>query len=397
MCSVGKACREACSSLSNGNDKDFQYIQELDTVVKEELVLRLGTELEGNPTICHRHKEKFILNYCSNNKKCCDPYKKHKKAVRTSLKAITLGLAKRTNGLNIHLIPGQKMCPGCRVTIFKGLEMIAHETSTSDPFDDFQQEYDESESKIALNDSLLEMEISPVKAHSLAPHSRVSYVKRKMKQIDEHLEKKRSTIRSEIATTIKISNGSFTEKDPALLQASKELEQKGKDLDCLVELMREKLPHVNNSRKIQILTMVPPSWSIKKAQDVFRVSDYMIREARKLVQTRGIMELPEEKHGKNISNETEELVRNFYCDDEFSRQMPGKKDFLSVSRNLHMQKRLLLCGLKELYSSFKQKFPDVKVGFSKFCSLRPKWCVLVGSSGTHSVWYVPCTRTWCLC
>ena len=50
-----------------------------------------------------------------------------------------------------------------------------------------------------------------------------------------------------------------------------------------------------------------------------------------------------------------------------------------------MQKRLLLCGLKELYSSCKQKCPDVKVGFSKFCSLRPKWCVLVGSSGTHSV------------
>ena len=323
MCSVGKACGEACSSVSNGNDKDFQYIQVLDTVVKEELVLRLGTELEGNPTICHRHKEKFILNYCSNNKKCCDPYKKHKKAARTSLKAVTLGLAKRTNGLNIHLIPGQKICPGHRVTIFKGLEMIAHETSTSDPFDDFQQEYDESESKIALTDSLLEMEISPVKAHSLAPHSRVSYVKRKMKQIDEHLEKKRSTIRSEIATTIKISNGSFTEKDPALLQASKEVEQKGKDLDCLVELMREKLPHLNNSRKIQILTMVPPSWSIKKAQDVFRVSDYMIREARKLVQTRGIMELPDEKHGKNISKETEKVVRNVYCDDECSRQMPA--------------------------------------------------------------------------
>ena len=43
-----------------------------------------------------------------------------------------------------------------------------------------------------------------------------------------------------------------------------------------------------------------------------------------------------------------------------------------------------MCGLKELYFSFNQKFLDVKIGFSKFCSLRPKWCVLVGSSGTHS-------------
>ena len=68
MCSVDKVCGKTCSSLSNVNDRDFQYIQELDPVVEEELVLRLGTELEGNPTICQRHKEKFILNYSSNNK-----------------------------------------------------------------------------------------------------------------------------------------------------------------------------------------------------------------------------------------------------------------------------------------------------------------------------------------
>ena len=27
----------------------------------------------------------------------------------------------------------------------------------------------------------------------------------------------------------------------------------------------------------------------------------------------------------------------------------------------------------------------VKIGFSKFCTLLPKWCVIAGSSGTHSV------------
>jgi len=62
--------------------------------------------------------------------------------------------------------------------------MITYETSSSDPF---QQECDESQSKIALNDSLLEIEVSPVETHSLVPYSRVSYVKVKMKQTDEHL------------------------------------------------------------------------------------------------------------------------------------------------------------------------------------------------------------------
>ena len=65
--------------------------------------------------------------------------------------------------------------------------------------------------------------------------------------------------------------------------------------------------------------------------------------------------------------------------------MPGKKDFVSIKRNVHKQKRLLLCNLKELYAHFKEQNPDVTIGFSKFCSLRPKWCVTAGSSGTHSV------------
>ena len=33
----------------------------------------------------------------------------------------------------------------------------------------------------------------------------------------------------------------------------------------------------------------------------------------------------------------------------------------------------------------RKKYPNVKLGFSKFCTFRPKWCVLAGSSGTHSV------------
>ena len=65
--------------------------------------------------------------------------------------------------------------------------------------------------------------------------------------------------------------------------------------------------------------------------------------------------------------------------------MPGKKDFVSIKKNVHKQKRLLLCNLNELYALFKEQNPEVKIGFSKFCTLRPKWCVTVGSSGTHSV------------
>ena len=50
-----------------------------------------------------------------------------------------------------------------------------------------------------------------------------------------------------------------------------------------------------------------------------------------------------------------------------------------------MQKRLLLCNLNEQHNAFLKAHPNMKIGFSKFCSMRPKWCVTSSSSGTHSV------------
>jgi len=41
--------------------------------------------------------------------------------------------------------------------------------------------------------------------------------------------------------------------------------------------------------------------------------------------------------------------------------------------------------LKELFSAFKTRYPSTQIGFSSFCSLSPKWCVLAGASGTHAV------------
>ena len=44
------------------------------------------------------------------------------------------------------------------------------------------------------------------------------------------------------------------------------------------------------------------------------------------------------KKGKTLPQETLGLVQSFYEDDEYSRQMPGKKDYVSIDRNVHKQK-----------------------------------------------------------
>ena len=69
---------------------------------------------------------------------------------------------------------------------------------------------------------------------------------------------------------------------------------------------------------------------------------------------------------------------------------PGKKDCVSI-RNKDgskekVQKRLLLANISEIYADFKAEFPSLKIGFSTFAFLWPKWCMLVCVAGSHNVY-----------
>ena len=86
------------------------------------------------------------------------------------------------------------------------------------------------------------------------------------------------------------------------------------------------------------------------------------------------------KKGKTLPQEALDLVQSFYEDHEYSRQIAEKKGYVSTGQNVHKQKGLVLCNLSEPYSAFRDKYLNIKIRFSKFCTLRPKWCVLTGSS-----------------
>ena len=114
----------------------------------------------------------------------------------------------------------------------------------------------------------------------------------------------------------------------------------------------------------------------------------MARKSKKLVEEKGILSLPDPVRGPSLLQETVDIVCAFYESDDISRVMPGKKDFVYVKKegkHQHIQKRLVLSNLNKVYHEFKERFPDQKIGFSKFADLRPKHCILAGASGTHSV------------
>lgn len=50
-----------------------------------------------------------------------------------------------------------------------------------------------------------------------------------------------------------------------------------------------------------------------------------------------------------------------------------------------VSRRLILLNLKEAHYLFQRENANLKIGLSKFCSLRPKWCITADSSGSHNV------------
>ncbi|GBN85497.1 hypothetical protein AVEN_77445-1 [Araneus ventricosus] len=94
----------------------------------------------------------------------------------------------------------------------------------------------------------------------------------------------------------------------------------------------------------------------------------MARKAWDLTLEKEILAIPGSQIVNQISQEVMETVKFFYEDDEYSMMMPGAKDRVSVKKK-----------------EYKQKYLEIKIGFSTFCCLCPKWCISAGSPGTHAV------------
>ena len=119
----------------------------------------------------------------------------------------------------------------------------------------------------------------------------------------------------------------------------------------------------------------------------------MVKQERKLKTENGILaELPT-KPGRSISNNnTIEIVHKYYENEEISRMLPGKKDFVSrkvENVRVHKQERLILMNLNELYTDIKEEHPDgINIGILNFCELLAKNYSTVGSRSHTQYVYV---------
>lgn len=161
-------------------------------------------------------------------------------------------------------------------------------------------------------------------------------------------------------------------------------------LEELLNGLKEKFLNLpdNDPLRKSILTIAPDCWSIRKISEEFQCSYRMAKQSKELKNSSGVLSVPPFKKGKNVDQKTVSKVIEFYENDTNSRIMPHKKETVTVKVDGHKeikQKHLLLYDVKILHSMFKEKYPQYPIGSSKFAELRPKWCVLAGASGTHSV------------
>lgn len=293
---------------------------------------------------------------------CCNPFKKlghdyHKKNLRT----VNENILKRHE----RIVVGDKICDNCR----KAVMQLRFEEEETEPEGAYRREEvgllvstPEKEQAIeSLNDSLGLIDETPVKKKRL---SEKKYPEKKLKKVTEALR-------------IKILGLSPEHSD-----------QPNYDSEIINQLKEKFSNTTDKSLQMQILTTLPKSWTITQVENEFGVSNFIARKCKNLVKEKGVMSSPNPKPGKTLNISTVEIIKKFYECDEVSRQMPGKKDFVSVKidgKRVHVQKFLILNTLRECFVLFKERYPDHKIGFSKFCELRPKHCVLPGSAGTHSV------------
>ena len=281
---------------------------------------------------------------------CCDPLKRHKKCQRRDLRPVSHTIILQHPSIGLTCL--NYLCSACRKSL-KHQHQAAAATSIPPDMDDLQSDTggDTTEVTVDSSDTVLDVPFSEQES----THS---------------------------ADNVFDENEQLFDDGFAGMSAQ--------DAEEMIQQLKEKFDaSVSRSEKLTILTILPQSWSLHKISRVFGVSRYLARKAKLLAAEKGVLSSPNPQHVNILSQQTSEMIRNFYLSDDISRVMPGQKDVVSVlgadEKRLHVQKQLLLCNLKEAYAEWKNRHPGIKVGFSRFASLRPRECIIAGAGGTHSV------------
>ena len=96
-----------------------------------------------------------------------------------------------------------------------------------------------------------------------------------------HIENGLNVYKENISAAYNVLDIEIEEPPPIY---DRDTKNKAEELDWLHAAMKEKLVTASNTEKLQILTLLPDSWSPNYCSEYFGVSEYLIQSARELKQ-----------------------------------------------------------------------------------------------------------------
>lgn len=374
--------------------------------------------------LCEKHDKQFRVNYILHQQVCADPFTIHVNKVRKSLKVVNFEFYNKLKVIAPSIAPGNKLCISCSKKIINELdvesELVVNNSAKSHNTSKIIASSDQEETPIltqssqeitsynlseklhlsnvlspstseicsSISETFTPNEIHLDRLNTVAEMFRLSPMKTKdLERSKTYARQKYHDITAQLQSSFQhVTDINFDtiNGDNSIFDGNPELTGK----EMLMQLKNKFDNTSKSSEKLQILSVLPSSWSTEKISNIFGASAYMVKKVKQKVIQDGVLFIPEKSKGHPLFKTTEEKIQEFFRNQDISRELPGKKEFKSVYENgkrVQKQKRLILGNLNEIFHLFKEKYPFEKVGFSKFASLRPRECVLAGASGTHVV------------
>ncbi|XP_064455414.1 uncharacterized protein LOC135366579 [Ornithodoros turicata] len=371
-CSFGPL---GCHQRTATREISLRCFGELTKEQRKLICLRTRRTPDTIADICAHHLNMYWRKYMSSvaPKSCINPLHLHT-TTRRGTKTVTITLCERFPHLS--LVPGNRICPSCYMHILKtnpetavaeqepakdSASERAHSSSSSSASPPLASDPLPEESTLdALNASLGAVGETPVRKDR-------SY-KRREPYVEKKLKKIQNRFKHMISKNLNV-------------KPRQELDVLSREYRVLLSEIKTAIQKATSrGKKVSLLTLASKSWTKRRIMRFFGVTERMVRRAKKLREEAGILPDPSPKLGRPLSDEIKTAIIDFYNSDDISYSLPGKKDVLQGH-----QKRILLMNLREAYRVWKNRHPDHECGFSTFAALRPKWCVIAGAPGTHSV------------
>ena len=422
MCSIGEHLGAECK-LDLQSKEDF--------TAEEWKLLKLRSGRSIIRKVCYTNSLNLMKLYESRQTICCNPLpNRHLQGSVKGVTSVSITLYRKAKG-TLTLVPGKKLCKSCykdAVALVGGEEEVVSSIEpTPETTPEDSQEIHGGVGDIAkagpsnyfaspevtsrlrekplpvpktpstpssTNQDLLPAASSPgfIPANDLLTALNALLPQFGCTVVDSNLLRTRSTYGTGKLAEILEKFWRFLQDNAGDNAVDVPFKEDIENMSGLIVLLKEKFLS-DKSDRMRILSLFCPLWTVARIQEVFGpvgATEHFIKTTKSMVRLHGVLVTPKTKQGRPVGDFTVEKVHQFYELDEISsKQMPGRKDYVSVYENgerIHKQKKLLLSNLNSLYEKYMQRRGETNpLSFSKFAKLRPKHCVFAGSAGTHAM------------